>query len=72
MMPQLETATYLIQYRWTLITLFLLFAFLVVSVLPAIKTNFLIRRSIRTSWVETLQTSNLNKELVSSWSWTKI
>lgn len=71
-MPQLETATYLTQYRWTLIALFLLFSFLVVSVLPAVKTNFLIRRSIGAGWTRAPKTSDLNKGPASLWSWDKI
>nr|YP_010133406.1 ATP synthase F0 subunit 8 [Exaiptasia diaphana]CDG50914.1 ATP synthase F0 subunit 8 [Exaiptasia diaphana]CDG50928.1 ATP synthase F0 subunit 8 [Exaiptasia diaphana] len=71
-MPQLETVTYLTQYTWTLIALFLLFSFLVVSVLPAIKTNFLIRRSIGAGWTGAPPTSDLNKGPASLWSWDKI
>nr|QVL27587.1 ATP synthase F0 subunit 8 [Paraphelliactis xishaensis] len=71
-MPQLETATYLTQYRWTLIALFLLFSFLVVSILPAVKTNFLIRRSIGAGWTSAPKTSDLNKGPASLWSWDKI
>ena len=45
-MPQLKITTYLTQYRWALIALISLFSYLVILVLPVIKTNFLIRRSI--------------------------
>nr|QAU56331.1 ATP synthase F0 subunit 8 [Protanthea simplex] len=65
MMPQLKTTTYLMQYRWTLIALFLLFSSLIILVLPVIKTNFLIRRSMGPL---APQTSDFNKKLVSLWS----
>ena len=68
MMPQLETATYLTQYRWTLIALFLLFSFMVVSVLPTIKTNFLIRKSVIGSLAEAPQMSDLSKGSALLWS----
>nr|YP_009468838.1 ATP synthase F0 subunit 8 [Anemonia manjano]AVA29799.1 ATP synthase F0 subunit 8 [Anemonia manjano] len=71
-MPQLEIATYLTQYRWTLIALFLLFSFLVISVLPVIKTNFLIRRSVGVGWTGAPKTSDLNKGPASLWSQDKI
>nr|AKQ50952.1 ATP synthase F0 subunit 8 [Halcurias pilatus]AKQ50961.1 ATP synthase F0 subunit 8 [Isactinernus quadrilobatus]AKQ51016.1 ATP synthase F0 subunit 8 [Synhalcurias elegans] len=67
-MPQLETATYLTQYRWTLIALFFLFSFLVTSVLPTIKTNFLIRRSVVGSLAEAPKMSDLNKGPALLWS----
>nr|YP_010868403.1 ATP synthase F0 subunit 8 [Epizoanthus ramosus]WGU19897.1 ATP synthase F0 subunit 8 [Epizoanthus ramosus] len=68
-MPQLDAATYLTQYRWTLITLFLLFSLLVTSILPTIKTNWLIRRSVMGGWA-TLGSSKapgLNKEVITIW-----
>nr|YP_010128083.1 ATP synthase F0 subunit 8 [Gardineria hawaiiensis]QPP20611.1 ATP synthase subunit 8 [Gardineria hawaiiensis] len=49
-MPQLDTATYLTQYRWTLLVLFLLFFLLVFFVLPTIKINWLIRKRTIKSW----------------------
>jgi hypothetical protein len=68
MMPQLETATYLTQYRWTLIALFLLFSFMVVSVLPVIKTNFLIRKSVLGGLAEEPKMSDLSKGSALLWS----
>nr|YP_654378.1 ATP synthase F0 subunit 8 [Nematostella sp. JVK-2006]ABG02352.1 ATP synthase F0 subunit 8 [Nematostella sp. JVK-2006] len=67
-MPQLETATYLTQYRWTLIALFLLFSFMVVSVLPTIKTNFLIRRSVMGALAESPKISDLSKGPALLWN----
>ncbi len=67
-MPQLETASYLTQYRWTLIALYLLFSFMVVSVLPTIKTNFLIRKSVMGSLAEAPKMSDLSKGPALLWS----
>nr|QJS34464.1 ATP synthase F0 subunit 8 [Bathypathes sp. n. 2 NB-2020]QJS34477.1 ATP synthase F0 subunit 8 [Bathypathes sp. n. 3 NB-2020]QJS34490.1 ATP synthase F0 subunit 8 [Bathypathes sp. 1 NB-2020]QJS34624.1 ATP synthase F0 subunit 8 [Stauropathes arctica]WRM53905.1 ATP synthase F0 subunit 8 [Bathypathes sp. 1 YY-2024] len=67
MMPQLDTTTYLTQYRWTLITLFLLFSLLVSFILPTIKTNLLIRKSVMGGWAVLERGSELNKEVVSIW-----
>lgn len=64
-MPQLKTSTYLSQYRWTLIALVSLFSYLVVLVLPVIKTNFLIRRSINNLFIS--KTSDFNKKYVLFW-----
>nr|YP_009738022.1 ATP synthase F0 subunit 8 [Parazoanthus swiftii]YP_010875231.1 ATP synthase F0 subunit 8 [Parazoanthus darwini]QIB71213.1 ATP synthase F0 subunit 8 [Parazoanthus swiftii]WGW14829.1 ATP synthase F0 subunit 8 [Parazoanthus swiftii]WGW14855.1 ATP synthase F0 subunit 8 [Parazoanthus darwini] len=68
-MPQLDTATYLTQYRWTLITLFLLFSLLVASILPTIKTNWLIRRSVMGGWATQGPSGGLGvkKEVVAIW-----
>lgn len=46
LMPQLKSTTYLTQYRGSIIVLVSLYILLVGLVLPIIKTNFLIRRSI--------------------------
>nr|QJS34598.1 ATP synthase F0 subunit 8 [Phanopathes sp. NB-2020] len=66
-MPQLDTTTYLTQYRWTLITLFLLFSLLVSFILPTIKTNWLIRKSVMGGWAVSERGSELNKRVVSIW-----
>ncbi len=68
-MPQLETATYLTQYRWTLIALFLLFSFMVVSILPTIKTNFLIRKLFLGGLAKAPKMSDLSQKL--AWLWSK-
>lgn len=57
-MPQLKTTTYLTQYRWALIALVSLFSILIILVLPVIKTNFLIRRSINNLFI--YKTSDFN------------
>nr|YP_009139586.1 ATP synthase F0 subunit 8 [Platyzoanthus mussoides]YP_626485.1 ATP synthase F0 subunit 8 [Discosoma sp. CASIZ 168915]YP_626498.1 ATP synthase F0 subunit 8 [Discosoma sp. CASIZ 168916]ABF67617.1 ATP synthase F0 subunit 8 [Discosoma sp. CASIZ 168915]ABF67630.1 ATP synthase F0 subunit 8 [Discosoma sp. CASIZ 168916]AKF78605.1 ATP synthase F0 subunit 8 [Platyzoanthus mussoides] len=66
-MPQLDTITYLTQYRWTLFVLFLLFFLLVFFVLPTIKINWLIRRSIRGGGAVFEGGLALTKEVVSVW-----
>nr|YP_009139547.1 ATP synthase F0 subunit 8 [Amplexidiscus fenestrafer]AKF78553.1 ATP synthase F0 subunit 8 [Amplexidiscus fenestrafer]QBM10207.1 ATP synthase F0 subunit 8 [Amplexidiscus fenestrafer] len=66
-MPQLDTITYLTQYRWTLFVLFLLFFLLVFFVLPTIKINWLIRRSIRGGGGVFEGGLALTKEVVSVW-----
>lgn len=45
-MPQLETVTYLTQYIWTLITLLILFSFLVNIILPKLQQQLAIRAKI--------------------------
>lgn len=45
-MPQLETVTYLTQYIWTLITLLILFTFLVNIILPKLQQQLAIRAKI--------------------------
>nr|QIN90380.1 ATP synthase F0 subunit 8 [Relicanthus daphneae] len=68
-MPQLDTATYLTQYRWTLVCLFLLFSLLVSSVLPTIKKNWLIRKSV-TGGLDATESSKeqgLSRKVV--WIW---
>nr|QZN07992.1 ATP synthase F0 subunit 8 [Craspedacusta sowerbii] len=42
-MPQLDTVTFLSQYLWTLLSLFFMFIFVVVFLMPQIKANFRIR-----------------------------
>nr|ABK30953.1 ATP synthase F0 subunit 8 [Oscarella carmela] len=42
-MPQLDTVTFLTQYIWTLIALFILFYLLVTKILPQIEKIFKIR-----------------------------
>nr|YP_009160774.1 ATP synthase F0 subunit 8 [Myriopathes japonica]YP_009750745.1 ATP synthase F0 subunit 8 [Tanacetipathes thamnea]YP_010697716.1 ATP synthase F0 subunit 8 [Myriopathes ulex]QJS34692.1 ATP synthase F0 subunit 8 [Tylopathes sp. n. NB-2020]AGN48523.1 ATP synthase F0 subunit 8 [Myriopathes japonica]QIJ98184.1 ATP synthase F0 subunit 8 [Tanacetipathes thamnea]WCF76514.1 ATP synthase F0 subunit 8 [Myriopathes ulex] len=66
-MPQLDTTTYLTQYRWTLITLFLLFSLLVSFILPIVKTNWLIRKAVMGGRPVSEKGSELNKEVVSVW-----
>nr|AIR12149.1 ATP synthase F0 subunit 8 [Agaricia fragilis] len=65
-MPQLDITMFLTQYRWTLLVLFLLFFLLVFFVLPMIKMNWLIRKSvIKSGTVLGGQT----KEVVFIWRW---
>nr|YP_654417.1 ATP synthase F0 subunit 8 [Siderastrea radians]ABG02391.1 ATP synthase F0 subunit 8 [Siderastrea radians] len=66
-MPQLDTTMYLTQYRWTLLVLFLLFFLLVFFVLPTIKTNRLIRKSVIKSRAILRGCSELTKEVVFIW-----
>nr|YP_009139560.1 ATP synthase F0 subunit 8 [Corynactis californica]AKF78566.1 ATP synthase F0 subunit 8 [Corynactis californica] len=66
-MPQLDTITYLTQYRWTLLVLFLLFFLLVFFVLPIIKINRLIRRSVGGGGAAVEGGLALIKEVVSVW-----
>nr|QJS34451.1 ATP synthase F0 subunit 8 [Antipathes cf. dichotoma NB-2020]QJS34651.1 ATP synthase F0 subunit 8 [Stichopathes abyssicola] len=66
-MPQLDTTTYLTQYRWTLITLFLLFSLLVSFILPTIKTNWLIRKAVVGGWAVPERGSELNKKVCPIW-----
>ena len=68
-MPQLETTTYLTQYRWALIALVSLFSYLVILVLPVIKTNFLIRRSINNLFI--FKSSDFYKRFDLLWEKTK-
>nr|YP_006665709.1 ATP synthase F0 subunit 8 [Craspedacusta sowerbii]AEO93242.1 ATP synthase F0 subunit 8 [Craspedacusta sowerbii]QXT43882.1 ATP synthase F0 subunit 8 [Craspedacusta sowerbii]QXT43897.1 ATP synthase F0 subunit 8 [Craspedacusta sowerbii]QZN08022.1 ATP synthase F0 subunit 8 [Craspedacusta sowerbii]CUS58527.1 TPA: ATP synthase F0 subunit 8 [Craspedacusta sowerbii] len=42
-MPQLDTVTFLSQYLWTLLSLFSMFVFVVIFLMPQIKANFKIR-----------------------------
>nr|QXT43852.1 ATP synthase F0 subunit 8 [Craspedacusta sowerbii]QXT43867.1 ATP synthase F0 subunit 8 [Craspedacusta sowerbii] len=42
-MPQLDTVTFLSQYLWTLFSLFFMFVFVVIFLMPQIKANFRIR-----------------------------
>nr|QWQ49848.1 ATP synthase F0 subunit 8 [Craspedacusta sowerbii]QYH44899.1 ATP synthase F0 subunit 8 [Craspedacusta sowerbii] len=42
-MPQLDTVTFLSQYFWTLFSLFFMFVFVVIFLMPQIKANFRIR-----------------------------
>lgn len=64
LMPQLETTTYLTQYRGSITVLVGLYILLVGLVLPVIKTNFLIRRSIFIYSIS--KSTELDKKLLSS------
>nr|YP_009122409.1 ATP synthase F0 subunit 8 [Pseudosiderastrea formosa]AJH66183.1 ATP synthase subunit 8 [Pseudosiderastrea formosa] len=66
-MPQLDTTMYLTQYRWTLLVLFLLFFLLVFFVLPTIKMNWLIRKSVMKSKAILGGCLELTKEVVFIW-----
>nr|YP_654314.1 ATP synthase F0 subunit 8 [Ricordea florida]ABF93395.1 ATP synthase F0 subunit 8 [Ricordea florida] len=68
-MPQLDTVTYLTQYRWTLFVLFLLFFLLVFFVLSIIKINWLIRRFIRGGGAVFEGGLGLIKKAVSVWGY---
>nr|BAO27599.1 ATP synthase subunit 8 [Goniopora stokesi] len=66
-MPQLDTTVYLTQYRWTLLVLCLLFFLLVFFVLPTIKVNWLIRKSVIKSRAVLGGDLELIKEVVFIW-----
>lgn len=42
-MPQLDTVTFLSQYIWTLISLFSMFIFVIIYLMPTLKAKFKIR-----------------------------
>nr|YP_009239135.1 ATP synthase F0 subunit 8 [Galaxea fascicularis]YP_010953619.1 ATP synthase F0 subunit 8 [Galaxea astreata]YP_010953632.1 ATP synthase F0 subunit 8 [Galaxea paucisepta]AML60334.1 ATP synthase F0 subunit 8 [Galaxea fascicularis]WMQ77791.1 ATP8 [Galaxea astreata]WMQ77804.1 ATP8 [Galaxea astreata]WMQ77817.1 ATP8 [Galaxea paucisepta]WMQ77830.1 ATP8 [Galaxea paucisepta] len=68
-MPQLDTTMFLTQYRWTLLLLFLLFFLLVFFVLPTIKMNWLIRKSVIKSGAVLGGCLELTKEVLFIWRW---
>ena len=66
-MPQLDLISFLTQYSWTLITIFILFSFLVSSILPKIQQQLAIRNfstDIMAQKIETpVNKNNLFKQL---------